>query len=570
MEARSLGVGLGLGGLSACYSYPPAARLYTHALESVFVWLGLRELGQVLAVSRGWGGAVASMAPVRAQLPWSSHHPHTLCASGLARHIASIRQNNGAPDSAPLDACAINTIAKAMTNLEELDYEYDLDSSDGTGDASASSSSSSSAAAAALQPQLLFPSKLRVLCLSFTSSSTNIARQTAQLHSVFRALSGLSELQELTLWLAGPRLDPALRFGGLASAPSLQDLRVHYSSTADLAAAALELNEDQVADLRMLGHLREVTLQGLNAACLGKLLAPRPRADADALGRPHAGLEWQVLEVEDLTDEFAALLVNMPSLTSLQCVTDVRCTSFAFLDPRNLPNLKRLGLKLPLAALPALVGGGGGGAVVAPAAAAGVGDGSVMTLALAKEIVLDLQRCAGLQELAVYQCPFTCAQLASMLSCIPHLHSLTLSQLSSLESLACFSDARCRSLWSSLTHLSLFGCCHPALSLTELRHLHALRALAHLDLHALFQERMDSHCQGLYRPPSVLMPALQRFHYRPAEEQPPPEFLLDEDDVIPEQQVGAAAEAAAAAAAEEEDAPPQPAVGDGAALAAAP
>ena len=48
---------------------PPAARLYKHALESIFAFLSLKELSAVLAVSHSWSSAVDSMRSLGAVWP---------------------------------------------------------------------------------------------------------------------------------------------------------------------------------------------------------------------------------------------------------------------------------------------------------------------------------------------------------------------------------------------------------------------------------------------------------------------------------------------------------------------
>jgi hypothetical protein len=48
---------------------PPTARLYRHALESVFAFCSLEELAMLLRVSKEWAAAVNSMHSLDASFP---------------------------------------------------------------------------------------------------------------------------------------------------------------------------------------------------------------------------------------------------------------------------------------------------------------------------------------------------------------------------------------------------------------------------------------------------------------------------------------------------------------------
>ena len=64
-----------------------------------------------------------------------------------------------------------------------------------------------------------------------------------------------------------------------------------------------------------------------------------------------------------------------------------------------------------------------------------------------------------------------------------------------------------------LSRLHLQSC--NRLSLTELRHVHALRGLKELRMLYSFDEPLDSHSRLLFTPPSILFPRLETSAYSP-------------------------------------------------------
>lgn len=91
---------------------PPVDRLYRHALESIFVFLSLKELNSVLSVSRSWSAAVASMRAVDAVAHCSGF---TQRFSRLARHVVTLGS----------ESCPVNfnsAVSLYMTRLQSLYY----------------------------------------------------------------------------------------------------------------------------------------------------------------------------------------------------------------------------------------------------------------------------------------------------------------------------------------------------------------------------------------------------------------------------------------------------------------
>jgi len=87
-----------------------------------------------------------------------------------------------------------------------------------------------------------------------------------------------------------------------------------------------ELSDAQVAELRALPLLRKLEVQPMSTSLLRRLLA-----------QPHE-LQWQQIALpEQLDDEVAALLPQLPSLSALDENDTATCSDFDFL--RRLPNL---------------------------------------------------------------------------------------------------------------------------------------------------------------------------------------------------------------------------------------
>jgi len=67
------------------------SRLYAHALESIFGFLSLKDLGAATRTSRSWSAAVQSMRGISASL---KSLPKLIASSRLARHIGTLGSQN--------------------------------------------------------------------------------------------------------------------------------------------------------------------------------------------------------------------------------------------------------------------------------------------------------------------------------------------------------------------------------------------------------------------------------------------------------------------------------------------
>jgi len=127
-----------------------------------------------------------------------------------------------------------------------------------------------------------------------------------------------------------------------------------------------------------------------------------------------------------------------------------------------------------------------------------------------------LQSCSQLTKLRLWadacggdRLNFTTEQLSSCLLHLPLLRELTLQYLSSVRSLRFLTEG---SLPRTLLKLRL-EFFHPRLLMSELEHVNALTALDELSLYCMFEQPLDDATQRLYKPPSVLLPALRLFSY---------------------------------------------------------
>ncbi len=105
---------------------------------------------------------------------------------------------------------------------------------------------------------------------------------------------------------------------------------------------------------------------------------------------------------------------------------------------------------------------------------------------------------------------FTAEQLAGVLQGMPRLQSLHVVDTRQLKSLSFLAAG---SLPETLKELQLDDC-GEQIPVAELCHLHQLRALQSLSLHAnCFDKPLDAATLAFYQPPSALLPSLQSFEY---------------------------------------------------------
>jgi hypothetical protein len=272
----------------------PAARLYRHALESIFGWLNQRELVAALQVSKSWLAAVKSMASLQLTVVRPSAPLRVLARSAMGRHVTQL----GEDWSVTVTADLLSVVARLMPHLRGLSCYLERQWMPTEG-------------------PLTFPPGLRVLHLEICG-----APASAEVNATLTAIRRLPLLESLTVYL--PSFAEQLSFAPLASMPLLRHLRI-VPSRHDV-----ECSNAQVAELRGLPLLRELDVWPMPASLLRRLLA-----------QPHE-LQWQrITPPNPLDDEVAALLPLLPSLTVLnESLPRVTCSRFYFL--RQLPQLTRV------------------------------------------------------------------------------------------------------------------------------------------------------------------------------------------------------------------------------------
>ena len=414
---------------------PPAARLYRHALESIFGWLNQRELATALQVSKSWLAAAKSMGSLQLTVTWSSSPMCVVAVSAMGHHVTQI---GSIGMRMPLTTDSIFIAAQHMPQLRGLSCQVELPS----------------------QGLLTFPPGLRLLHLGISDVMYNPT--AANLNAVLKVISRLPVLERL--FLALPSLNEQLSFAPLASLPELRQLNIAQPD--DNHAPATELSDAQVAELRAMPRLHRLEVWPMPTSLLRRLLA-----------QPH-DLQWQKIIVPDpLSDEAAALLPQLPSLTSLVRPFFISsCTRFDFL--RQLPNLTHIFF---------MTNGPSVGRI--------------------ESLVAELPRCSQIQVLELDSKDLTAAHLNELLPRLPRMHTLFFRALI-VETLAFLAQ---EPMANQLTFLQLANC--KQLPLTELRHVHALKCLKTLYLSRSFDSPMDAHCQSLYTPPSLLLPRLDKFTY---------------------------------------------------------
>jgi hypothetical protein len=92
-------------------------QLYSHALESVFSFLSLSELSDMMAVSHSWSAAVLSMRRLGFTLdPRSVDLIRLMCHSRLSRHVSGLDHEG----HAPMIVEDVSLVATRMPHLREL------------------------------------------------------------------------------------------------------------------------------------------------------------------------------------------------------------------------------------------------------------------------------------------------------------------------------------------------------------------------------------------------------------------------------------------------------------------
>ena len=264
----------------------PVARLYRHALESVFGFLKLADLSRVLAVSRSWSAAVRTMKSIDADVSSEGVVAWMIAASGLAVHVKHFGSKSN-PREVSSDALFI--LSHPPISLISLACEV------------------------ALSPpssRLLFGASLRSVTLRLEGD----ANSASATNDVIVTVGRLPVLEELSLCL--PFFFPEVSFVPLVAAPRLQELSCWNSNHVQPSHAQLD-------QLRMLPHLRAMKVPFVGGGALIHLLRT-----------PHS-LHWQqVHQLHHIDNDAASALSTLPTLTRLDTY---ECRSVTF-----LPALHRL------------------------------------------------------------------------------------------------------------------------------------------------------------------------------------------------------------------------------------
>jgi hypothetical protein len=271
---------------------PTAARLYRHALESVFAFCKLEELAPLLLVSKEWAAAVNSMHSLDAELPKMKGDSCLLrfCMSPLARHVT--RADRRPP--LPLSCWSLCHLKLRLPNLRLLSCRFD----------------------GSWLP-LMFPARLRNLEVWFHAAAASFSdNQLRALDEAIVVIASLPLLEELLIY--ANRADSCC-LTPLATAPSLHTLQLWVSERVLDSSANIEA-------LRAMPHLRSLDFRP-SAAGFTRMLQP-----------PHT-MKLDTLNVSELfTAEHGEAIVQLPTLTNLSINMCSPHTDFLC----HLPNLRRL------------------------------------------------------------------------------------------------------------------------------------------------------------------------------------------------------------------------------------
>jgi hypothetical protein len=428
------------------YSASPVVRLYRHVLESVFSFCSLAELAAVIRVSKEWAAAVQTMHPLCAALRdrvYPNPSLDFLCVSRLSRHIGSIPWLLS-PSVAELPALSFH-----LPHLHSLCISFKN----------------------AWSP-LVFPARLRCLDVRFHSPSDDgdevpellTDAQTDELVAAIAVIASLPILEELILTPQGAErccLTP------LVDALALRKL-VLYASPSVMESPSV------IDALRRMPHLRALDFN------------PTSSSFARLLEEPHEMKLDTLLVSAEFTDEFAAAIVRLPTLTDFSFFLCSKDTDFL----SHLPNLRKLELFNFMC-------------TVAPDAGRIIH--SFHSLTRLEELRLD----GSGDPDGEFAFRFTSEQLADCFAHMPLLSCLVLKGATAVRSLRFLSSGP---ITRSLKELEL-RYFQPRLPLSELEYVQTLSSLVNLTLHSAFDRALDAPSLRQYTPPSALFPSLRHFRH---------------------------------------------------------
>lgn len=418
---------------------PPAVRLYRHALESIFAFLDLPLLTSVLRVSRSWLAAVKSMRSLQLEVSPSAEIPlRVVTASAMARHITALSAC-GRFHNVPVkvNADILHILSFQMAHLLKLVCELTLSPNIGT---------------------LSFPVALRQLELSVPAPAA-----ATDINDAIRAISRIPLLESLTIVL--PTQDPQISFAALATMPYLRELEINIHRR----SLPVNFSDVQVDELRTLPRLRKLTVY-MTDDMMRRLLRQTHR------------LQWQqIILPEQLNDEVATILTQLPTLTQLDCdISSPSCNHFLWLQ--QLPKLTEVHVSYD--------------------------SEEPLSVERIVSLVSGLRCCINIEILKFSYCDtLTVAHLTDLLPRLPRLLALHL-YFCTIDSLSFLAQAP---MTHQLLSFDISDCTQ--LPAAELRYVHALRGLKTLVLWRSFDAPLNDYCQSLYTPPSLLLPRLETFTY---------------------------------------------------------
>ncbi len=427
---------------------PPHLRLHQHALESIFGLLSFDELRTALLVSHRWLSAVYSMRGL-SEGKRLRCLPACLSASSVPSSPRLLRHVTSLDPSwtVELGPMQLQRVCRSMPFLRTLHFSPlpDVDWSEAQ--------------------RLELPSTLLEVGLRCDEGDLKCGADVTALLSL---LSSHQPPQTLRVWLDdSPDATSRLSFAPLQALPNLERLEVAC------LAEGIALSADQIQQLRALTQLQCLNIENGSEEQLLRLLEPPSNSQ----------FQWRALPTKsDVTDAVAALLPALPRLRTLTC----------YVIPPTLSSLTFL------AQMPALTSFN----LISDCEE----DGETERMdALLVALTAPLPRIISFRLNNSY---LSTQQLSTLLALMPHLHSLALTWMSDVSSLAFLAP-----VCSTLRSLILAGCKHAELTPGALLDGIAGLQLTNLRITRSLSAPLDAQQTAALTPPSTLLPTLEQFEY---------------------------------------------------------